>query len=172
MRVTILLTLGLMALFALMILVVTVFLPLPGAVLSFWPEDIQERLRPRMERLTLTKKRIAGMLLFALILLGMVWIFVYAGVDGVRRGYSYSQLLGRFLCIGVGVKLLDILGFDYFVMTKTHFFQHFFPETEGCAGWQDFGYNRRQQLRQCVMILVMSPLTAAVFWLIAKYISQ
>ena len=52
------------------------------------------------------------------------------------------------------------------MLTKTRFFQHCFPETEGCAGWRDFGYNRKRQAGQCVMILIGSILTAGVFALI------
>ncbi len=76
------------------------------------------------------------------------------------------QFFIRFLIIGGVIKSFDIGALDYFLLTKTHFFQHYFPETEGCAGWQDFGYNRKQQARQSVMILVGSILTAWIFTLI------
>ena len=71
-----------------------------------------------------------------------------------------------FFIIGAVIKAFDIICLDYVLLTKTHFFQHYFPETEGCAGWQDFGYNRRQQDGQCVMILIGSALAAGVFTLI------
>ena len=61
-------------------------------------------------------------------------------------------------------KAFDIL--DYILLTKTRFFQHYFPETEGCAGWQDFGYNRKQQTRQCIMILAGSLISALICSLI------
>ncbi len=35
----------------------------------------------------------------------------------------------------------------------------------GCAGWQDFGYNRKQQTRQCILILVGSLCFALFFTL-------
>ena len=165
MRMTILLTLGLMLLFVLLILTACVFLP-SASLLSFWPEDIQERLKPRVAGAAMTPKRIAGIVLFLLIGAGMAGIFVLGGIDGIRTHFTYGQFLLRFLVIGVSIKAFDIIGFDWFLMTKTHFFQHFFPETEGCAGWQQFGYNRRQQIRQCILILVSAPVTAAVFWII------
>ena len=168
MRVTLLLTVGMMALFALMIWVVTAFLPLNARVASFWPEDIQEKLKPRLESLAVTPRRVVGRILFVLIVLGMLCVYIYAGWDGIRNSFSYGEHLLRLLCIGMGVKLLDIIGFDWFVMTKTHFFQRYFPETEGCAGWQRFGYNRAQQFRQCLLILLAAPITAAVFWWIGQ----
>ena len=100
------------------------------------------------------------------ILIAMLGVFIWAGIDGMRHGYSYGQLLLRFLIIGLGVKAFDIIGLDFFLLTKTHFFQHYFPETKGCKGWQDFGYNRRQQVRQIVMIIASSFLSAGIFTLI------
>lgn len=43
---------------------------------------------------------------------------------------------------------------DYILLTKTQFFQHYFPETKNCIGWKQFGYNRKQQIRQCIIIPV------------------
>ena len=169
MLVTFLLTLGMMVLFTLIEWVACEFMPMPSMA-GFFPEDVQERLKPRLEKLTMTPKRIIGMILFILILLGMLGIFVFAGVDGIRNGFTYGQFLIRFLIIGVGIKLFDIIVFDWFVITKTHYFQHFFPETEGCEGWHQFGYNRKQQLRQTVMILLSAPVSSAVFYLIGRHI--
>ena len=28
----------------------------------------------------------------------------------------------------------------------SHFFQHYYPETEGCAGYHSFGFNRKEHL--------------------------
>ena len=42
------------------------------------------------------------------------------------------------------IMAFDIICLDYFLLTKTRFFLYYFPETEGCAGWKDFGYNRKQ----------------------------
>ena len=38
----------------------------------------------------------------------------------------------------------------------------FFPETEGCKGWKDFGFNRKQQTRQWVAIVVLSLIVAFI----------
>ena len=38
-----------------------------------------------------------------------------------------------------------------------------FPETKDCAGWQQFGYNRKQQLSQCVIMLICCIAMAFVF---------
>ena len=32
----------------------------------------------------------------------------------------------------------------------------------GCKGWKDFGFNRKQQTRQCVAIVVLSLIVAFI----------
>ena len=48
MLVTLLLTLGMMVLFVLMMVVASYFMPV-AKMAEFFPEDIQERLKPRIE---------------------------------------------------------------------------------------------------------------------------
>lgn len=55
--------------------------------------------------------------------------FVYGGWDGVRREYSFWQFTARFLAMLYLMKAFDILLLDWFLLTKSHFFQHFYPET-------------------------------------------
>ncbi len=139
--------------FFLMILGVTVTLPSP-MLISFFPEDVQERLRPRVENQPMTFKRAMGWVILAAFCLFYIGIFVYGASDGIKNGYSFWQFLLRFLIIGAVMKVFDIVFFDWFILTRTRFFQRFFPETEECRGWKDFGFNRKQQIRQCIVIPV------------------
>lgn len=141
---------------------VTVTLP-TGLLARNFPEDVQERLEPRLKELRMTPKRVLGWIILVLLVAAYIGLFLLGGADGLRRGYAFGQFFLRFLGIGAMIKAFDIVGLDYFLLTRTHFFQHYFPETEGCEGWQDFGYNRRQQCRQSVMILVGSAVMALVF---------
>lgn len=162
MGLTILLALAGCALLFLGIWGVTVTLPTKLLAKNF-PEDVQARLQPRLDNLAMSPRRALGWVILALFILGYLGLFVLGGIDGLRRGYGYGQFFLRFLIIGGVIKAFDIIALDWFLLTKTRFFQRYFPETEGCAGWQDFGYNRRQQARQCVMILIGSALTAWIF---------
>ena len=144
---------------------VTVTLPTALLAKNF-PKDVQEKLKPRLESLPMTPKRALGWIILALFAAGYAALFVVGGIDGLRRGFTFWQFFLRFFTIGAAIKAFDILALDWFLLTKTHFFQHYFPETEGCAGWQDFGYNRRQQARQCVMIVLGSAVTAWIFTLL------
>lgn len=144
---------------------VTVTMPTALLAKNF-PEDVQERLRPRLERLPMSPKRVLGWIILALFVAGYLALFVIGGIDGMRCGFTFGRYFLRFFAIGAVIKAFDILALDWLLLTKTHFFQHYFPETEGCAGWQDFGYNRKQQMRQCVMIVLGSAVMAWIFTLL------
>lgn len=168
MSVTLLLSVAGCALLFLGIWGVTVTMPTRLLAKNF-PEDVQEKLKPRldaMDREPMTLRRIVGWIILVLFCLAYVALFVFGGIDGMRRAFTFGQFFLRFLIIGAVLKAFDIIALDYFFLTKTHFFQHYFPETEGCKGWQDFGYNRRQQAGQCVMIVLGSLLTAWIFTMI------
>ena len=148
---------------------VTVTMPTKLLAKNF-PEDVQEKLQPRLEEWEhqgMSPRRLLGWVILILFCIAYIGLFVIGGIDGLRRRFSFWQFFLRFLIIGGVIKAFDIVALDYYLLTKTHFFQHYFPETEGCTGWQDFGYNRKQQIRQIVMIVVGSALTAWIFRLIA-----
>ena len=145
------LTLGMMALLFLAILTATLTLPFKALIKNF-PEDIQKRLVPRLNNLPMSGKRILGIVILVLLFLVMLGLVVWGGIDGINCGYNFGDFLIRFLIMFGGLKAFDIIGLDFFLLTKTRFFQHFFPETEGCAGWKNFGFNRRQQLRHCIAV--------------------
>lgn len=140
----------------------TVTMPFAALAKNF-PEDVQDRLRPRIENLPMNTKRVLGIIGLVILMLAWLGLFIVGGMDGKARGFTYWDYAIRFLIIGIAVKAFDIIGLDYFLLTKTKFFQHYFPETEGCAGWQNFGYNRKQQMRQCVIIPICCLISAYIF---------
>ena len=164
MRLTLSLSVAGCALLFLGIWGMTVTLPTKMLVRNF-PIDVQERLKPRLDSLPMSPKRILGWVILVLFMGGYVGLFVIGGLDGMKHGFTFLQFFLRFFTIGAVIKVFDIAALDYYLLSKTHFFQHYFPETEGCAGWQDFGYNRKQQTRQCILILLGSLCFALVFTL-------
>ena len=144
---------------------VTVTMPTALLAKNF-PDDVQERLKPRLESLPMSPKRVLGWIILALFVAGYIALFIVGGIDGLKCGFTFGQFFLRFFTIGAVIKEFDIFALDWFLLTKPHFFQRYFPETEGCAGWQDFGYNRKQQMWQCVMIVLGSTATALVFSLL------
>lgn len=67
-----------------------------------------------------------------------------------------------------GMNAFDILFFDCFILTKTHFFRHFFPETKDCAGRKQFGYNRKEQIKKVILMLPYAAITALICWWIGR----
>ena len=102
---------------------VTVTMPTKLLAKNF-PEDVQARLKPRLDNLPMSPRRALGWGILVLFCLAYAGLFVVAGIDGLRRDYSFWQLFIRFLVIGGAIKAFDIGALDYFLLTKTRFFQH------------------------------------------------
>ena len=157
--VTLILTLTMCALLFLMIWAATYFYPWTG-LLRFFPKDIEEKAR--LHKPPFPAAPVIGWILMLLCALGFVGVIVYGGWDGVQKEFTFGQFLARFLVILLGVKAFDIIVLDYILITKTQFFQHYIPETKGCAGYHSFGYNRKEQLRRIVTLPFAALLTAWV----------
>lgn len=128
------------------------------------PKDIQAAAKDHPERFR--RARALGWKLAILCVLLMVGAFVYGGYDGVRRGFSFWAHFRRFLIMLYLWKAFDIVCLDWLLLTKSHFFQHFYPETEGCEGYHSFGFNRKGQT---IRILVF-PFVAALMALLTMWI--
>lgn len=157
MLITIILTVIMCILLFLMIWSAVFFLPWKR-LMDFFPEDIKEKAIDHKPPFRTAP--VIGWICMLLCMLGFLGVIVYGGWDGIHRGYSFVQFLVRFLIILFGVKAFDIIGLDYILITKTHFFQHYLPETEGCAGYHSFGYNRKEQMKQIIMLPFSALLTA------------
>ena len=155
--VTLILTLIMCALLFLMIWAAAYFYPWKG-LLRFFPKDIEEKAR--LHQPPFPSAPAIGWVLMLLCALGFIGVIVYGGWDGIQRDYTFGQFLVRFLIILFGVKAFDIIGLDYILITKTQFFQHYIPETKGCAGYHNFGFNRKEQIRQIIIMPFAALLTA------------
>jgi len=165
MLVSIVLMMILMLLFFLMELVAAKFYPHPF-IIDYFPEDVREKAKDHKP--PFKNAPIIGWILLILIFLGFVGCFVYAGIEGGRRHYGYLSYLVRFLIMGYGLKAFDIFFFDYFILTKTRFFQHFYPETDGCEGWKKFGYNRKEQIIQLIIFLPVMAIVALICFIVNR----
>lgn len=121
------------------------------------PKDIQEAAQDHPERFR--GAHALGWKLAIICLLIMIGVFVYGGYDGVIKGFTFWQFFLRFLLILYIWKAFDIVCLDWLLLTKSHFFQHFYPETEGCAGYSQFGFNSKGQ----TIRIIVFPFVAAAF---------
>ena len=140
---------------------------MPTALLAKnFPEDVQACLKPRLDNLPMSFKRVVGWIILIAFCLLFLGLYIYGGIDGLNSDYTFWQFFLRFFIIGALVKVFDIVCLDYILLTKTQFFQHYLPETKGCAGWKQFGYNRKQQIRQCIIIPFCCLIGALIFSLL------
>ena len=155
--VTLILTLLMCFLLFLMIWSATYFYPWTG-LLEFFPTDVKEKAKTHKS--PFPSAPVIGWILMVLCILGFVAVIVYGAWDGIQRTFSFAQFLVRFLVIFLGLKAFDIIALDYVLVTKTQFFQHYIPETKGCAGYHNFGYNRKEQLKRIVTLPLYAVLIA------------
>ena len=147
MLITLLLMLGGIVLLCLMILTAIFFMPYRGLVKNF-PQDVQEALKPRLDRIDRQPKapRIVGGILLILLCGLFTGLFLLGGIDGMHHDFTFLQFLLRFLVIAFGVKAFDILALDYFLLTKTNFFPHFFRPLVVCTQLGIFIFQFGQQI--------------------------
>mgnify|MGYP000584457502 CR=1 FL=1 len=129
------------------------------------PKDVQAAIREHPERFP--KQHALGWKLLILCAAAFLGAFFYGGWDGIRQGYGFWQFFGRFLTMLYLMKAFDIICLDWLLLSKSHFFQHYFPETEGCAGYKHFGFNRRQQLTRIILFPFLSLLLAWLCTIVA-----
>lgn len=124
------------------------------------PKDIQAAATDHPERFR--GAHALGWILAVLSLILMIGAFVYGGCDGVKNGFTFRQFFLRFIIMLYLFKAFDIICLDWLLLTKSHFFQHFYPETEGCAGYRRFGFNRKGQRIRIAVFPVVSLILAWV----------
>lgn len=79
-----------------------------------------------------------------------ILIFIGAAVlgvwDGVKNDFTYWQFFVRFLVMLYCMEIYDILFFDWFLLCRSNFFPHFYPELKGVVGPHMFGYNKKTHI--------------------------
>ncbi len=118
------------------------------------PKDIQKAILPHAERF-----RGAHMLGWFILVLGVILMMgslTFGVVDAKYRSFDYLHMSSRLLVMLLSTEAFDILFFDYFLLNHSHFYQHYFPETEGLDGYHDFGFNFRSHLFTSLLLIVIS----------------
>ena len=133
-------------------------------LMSFLPQDIREAAKAHPD--PPVGRRMIGYLLTALAAAGYVGVLFFLGADGIRRGYGFWLLFGRFMLFLYGYKLFDILVQDQYVVITTKYFVQFYPETKECKSWDDRSFNTKNQLIR----LAAFPFVCALFAWIALVI--
>ncbi len=122
------------------------------------PKEAQKVIQPRTEELFYGARTIDWALLgfSILMILGVGVISIW---DGFRSGFTFWQFFLRFVLIFTVYKLYDMVCFDYFLLMKFKFFQHYFPEVEPVFEGRKYGFNIKSQL---LKLLVIFPAASAL----------
>ena len=122
------------------------------------PNEAKAVLIPRNKELFKGTKTL-GWVLMAFSHLMILGSLVIALWDGFRSGFTFWQLFGRILMMFTIYKAYDMIFFDYLLLLKFRFFQHYFPECEHALDGKKYGFNVKSQLMK---LLVIFPAVAAL----------
>ena len=122
------------------------------------PKEARELLKPRKEELFHGARAMGWvmMILSALMILGVGVISIW---DGFKSSFTFWQFFLRFVSIFTIYKVYDMIFFDWFLLCKFHFFQHYFPEVASVYNGRKYGYNLKSQL---LKLLVIFPAASAL----------
>ena len=125
------------------------------------PKEARDVLIPRDKELFYGARAIGWVLMifsFAMIL-GALVIAIW---DGIRSGFTFWQFFTRIVVMFTVYKIYDMIFFDYFLLVKFHFFQHYYPEIESAFEGRKYGFNIRSQLLKLLVIFPI--LSALIAW--------
>ena len=122
------------------------------------PKEAREVILPREKELFYGARAIGWTLMvfsiFMILGTGIVSIW-----DGFQSGFGFWQFFTRFVLIFTIYKVYDMVCFDYFLLMKFHFFQHYYPETQSALAGRKYGFNIKSQL---LKLLVIFPAASAI----------
>lgn len=156
MLLTIFLAIVFCAAITLMLLVTVAFIQ-EEKFFSSAPKEARDAILPRDKELFYGARAI-GWTLFVMSLLMIAGAGVVGVWDGFRSGFTFREFFVRFLMVFTIYKIYDMICFDYFLLMKFKFFQHYFPEVESAFAGRKYGFNIKSQL---LKLLVLFPAASA-----------
>ena len=123
-------------------------------------------LKPRNEELFYGARAI-GWVLMLLSVLAILGVGVIAVWDGFRSGYSFARFFLRFMLIFTIYKAYDMIFFDWFLLCKFHFFQHYYPETAPALNGRKYGFNIKSQLLK--LLVIFPAVSALAAWICTRF---
>ena len=135
-------------------------------LMIFLPQDIREAAKAHPD--PSFGKQMIGYLMTALAAAGYVGLLFFLGADGLRRGYGFWLLFGRFMLFLYGYKLFDILVQDQYIVITTKYFVQFYPETKECKSWNDRSFNTKNQIIRLITFPFVCALMAWITLIIGR----
>ena len=135
-------------------------------LMRFLPQDIREAAKAHPD--PSLGRQIIGYLMTALAAAEYVGLLFFLGADGLRRGYGFWLLFGRFMLFLYGYKLFDILVQDQYIVITRKYYVKFYPETKGCKSWDDRSFNTKNQLIRLIAFPFVCALMAWITLIIGR----
>ncbi|MBQ6674540.1 MAG: hypothetical protein IJM75_00280 [Ruminococcus sp.] len=126
--------------------------------LSSAPKEALELLKPRNDEVFFGA-RAMGWVLMTISILMILGVGAVSIRDGFRNGFSFFQFFLRFVLIFTVYKAYDMIFFDWFLLCRSRFFQHYYPEVSPVYNGRKYGYNLKSQL---LKLLVIFPAASAL----------
>ena len=126
------------------------------------PKDELEVIQPHEERFP--GMHILGYIIVFVAIAVIICSVIIALWDGIKRDYGFLQFFIRFVIMLEGYKIWDILFLDNYLLTKSNFFKHYYPEIEGCESLKKSGrdlYNFKEQILKLLVIFPAVSLSIA-----------
>ena len=126
------------------------------------PKEAREVLVQREKELFYGARKI-GWTLFIISVLMILGTGVIAVWDGFRSGFTFWQFFLRFVLIFTIYKICDMSLIDGFLLLKSHFFQHYYPEAEHVMEGRKYGFNIKSQLLK--LFVIFPAVSALAAWI-------
>ena len=107
--------------------------------------------------------RTVGWVLAIFSILMILGALVIAIWDGIRNGFTFRQFFTRLVIMFTVYKLYDMIFFDYFLLCRFHFFQHYYPEVESVFEGRKYGFNIKSQLLK--LLVIFPAISALAAWI-------
>ncbi len=130
------------------------------------PKEAQEVIKPRTGEL-FSGARAMGRALMVLGVLMILGVGVVCVWDGLRSGFAFAGFFLRFESILTIYKVYDMIFFDWFLLCRFRFFQHYYPEVESVYAGRKYGFNIGSQLLK--LLVVFPAASALAAWICTRF---
>lgn len=114
------------------------------------PKEAREKIQDHSERFPY--QHVLGWLLAIVAVCMILFAFLYGAYDGVKNDFSFLQFFLRYLILLDGYKVWDMLFLDRYLLTKSGFFEHYYPEVTGTLGMKQTGFNNKSQFLKLFLV--------------------
>ncbi|MCM1253668.1 MAG: hypothetical protein NC321_12670 [Clostridium sp.] len=124
------------------------------------PKDAQKLIQPKPERFK--GQHLLGWALLIVSLLMLIAAAFFAVWNGAQNSFGFWQFFVRFLTMLYAYKAYDMICFDFLLVTRSHFFQTYYPEVDECESFHKYGFNLKSQI---IRIIVYPFVCAFIAWI-------